>query len=228
MVGYRVVLADGEVAELTAAPRAAMGPDLRRIFLGSEGTLGVITRVTLKIMPIPAARELAAFSVPDVVSGLAILRAQAARGLRPALLRLYDVDEARHAMADADVSSPVLFTGTEGEPAIAAAEMAVLTAIAEEHGAVAIGPEPVEAWLDRRFDFSTVERLLDTPGGYAETIEVAHTWRHIEALYTELRKVLEPSRRGARALLARLHPGHVDVRHPARPGPTTTPPPRPA
>ena len=154
VVGYRVVLADGAVAELTAAPRAAMGPDLRRIFLGSEGTLGVITRVTLKIMPIPAARELAAFSVPDVVSGLAILRAQAARGLRPALLRLYDVDEARHVMADADVSSPVLFTGTEGEPAIAAAEMAVLTAIAEEHGAVAIGPEPVEAWLDQRFDFS--------------------------------------------------------------------------
>jgi alkyldihydroxyacetonephosphate synthase len=186
------VLADGAVAELTAAPRAAMGPDLRRIFLGSEGTLGVITRVTLKIMPIPAARELTAFSVPDVVSGLAILRAQAARGLRPALLRLYDVDEARHAMADADVSSPVLFTGTEGEPAIAAAEMAVLTAIAEEHGAVAIGPEPVKAWLDRRFDFSTVERLLDTAGGYAETIEVAHTWRHIEALYTALRKVLEP------------------------------------
>jgi len=192
VVGYRVVLADGAVAELTAAPRAAMGPDLRRIFLGSEGTLGVITRVTLKIMPIPAARELAAFSVPDVVSGLAILREQAARGLRPALLRLYDVDEARHAMADADVSSPVLFTGTEGEPAIAAAEMAVLTAIAEEHGAVALGPEPVEAWLDRRFDFSTVERLLDTAGGYAETIEVAHTWRHIEALYTALRKVLEP------------------------------------
>ena len=116
VVGYRVVLADGEVAELTAAPRAAMGPDLRRIFLGSEGTLGVITRVTLKIMPIPAARELAAFSVPDVVSGLAILRAQAARGLRPALLRLYDVDEARHAMADPTSRAPCCSPAPRASP----------------------------------------------------------------------------------------------------------------
>jgi alkyldihydroxyacetonephosphate synthase len=192
VVGYRVVLADGEVAALTAHPRAAMGPDLRQVFLGSEGTLGVITRVTLKIFPLPAAEEYQTFLVPDVAAGLAIMREQAARGLRPSLLRLYDPDEARHAMGDPAFDGTVLFVGTEGEPGVVAAEMAALAEIAVRHGGSALGPEPVRAWLGRRFDFSTVEKRLDTPGGFAETIEVAHTWRHIEALYADVRKALEP------------------------------------
>lgn len=192
VVGYRVVLADGAVAELTANPRAAMGPDLRQLFLGSEGTLGVVTQVTLKILPLPAAQRVQAFLVPDVTAGLEIMREQAARGLRPSLLRLYDPVEARHTLADPQFDGTVLFTGTEGEPETVDAEMAVLTRIAAAHGATELGPEPVEGWLGRRFDFSTVEKRLDTPGGFAETIEVAHTWRHIGGLYTDVRKALEP------------------------------------
>ena len=192
VVGYRVVLATGQVATLGASPRAAMGPDLRRVFLGSEGTLGVITQVTLKILPVPAAQHLEAFRLPDVAAGLAVLREQAARGLRPSLLRLYDPDEAPHAMADPAFTAPVLFAGTEGEPDVAAAEMAVLRRLAAARGAAPLGPVPVATWLARRFDFSAVENRLATPGGFAETIEVAHTWRHVEALYADLRKALEP------------------------------------
>ncbi|MFE4670660.1 FAD-binding oxidoreductase [Streptomyces sp. NPDC056716] len=192
VVGYRVVLATGEVAELKASPRAAMGPDLRQLFLGSEGTLGVITQVTYKIIPIPSDQRVQAFRLPDVAAGLAVMREQAAVGLRPFLLRLYDTDEARHAMADPTVGHPVLFAGTEGEPAVSAAELQVLTDIATAHGATALGPEPAAAWMDRRFDFSTVENYLKTPGGYAETIEVAHTWRHIEGLYDAMKSALAP------------------------------------
>ncbi|MFF2026474.1 FAD-binding oxidoreductase [Streptomyces sp. NPDC058171] len=192
VVGYRVVLATGETAELKASPRAAMGPDLRQLFLGSEGTLGVITQVTYKIIPIPSDQRLEAFRLPDVAAGLAVMRAQAAVGLRPFLLRLYDTDEARHAMADPTISHPVLFAGTEGEPAVSAAELKTLTDIATVHGATAIGPEPTAAWMGRRFDFSTVEKYLKTPGGYAETIEVAHTWRHIEGLYDAMKEALAP------------------------------------
>ena len=192
VVGYRVVLASGEVATLTASPRAAMGPDLRQVFLGSEGTLGVITEVTLKVVPLPAAQHLQAFRVPDVAAGLAVLREQAARGLRPSLLRLYDPAEATHAMGDPAFVGTVLFVGTEGEPGVAAAEMAVVRDLAAARGAVELGPEPVAAWLERRFDFSAVEGRLATAGGYAETIEVAHTWRHVEGLYADVRKALEP------------------------------------
>jgi alkyldihydroxyacetonephosphate synthase len=192
VTGYRVVLATGEAVELKASPRAAMGPDLRQLFLGSEGTLGVVTEVTFKIMPIPKERLLQSFRLPDVAAGLAILREQAAVGLRPFLLRLYDADEARHALADPTAGHPVLFVGTEGEPAVAAAELDVLTEIAGRHGGTALGPEPAAAWMGRRFDFSTVENLLAGPGGFAETIEVAHTWRHIEDLHDAMKTALAP------------------------------------
>ncbi|WP_329133015.1 FAD-binding oxidoreductase [Streptomyces sp. NBC_01476] len=192
VVGYRVVLATGEAIDLTASPRAAMGPDLRQLFLGSEGTLGVVTRVTFKIFPLPESRHLQTFRLPDVAAGLAVMREQAALNLRPFLLRLYDADEARHVLVDDTADHPVLFVGTEGAPSVAAAEMDVLTGLAARHGATGLGPEPAAAWMARRFDFSTVEKRLGTPGGFAETIEVAHTWRHIHGLYDALKAALEP------------------------------------
>ena len=192
VVAYTVVLATGETVRLSASPRAAMGPDLRRLFLGSEGTLGVITSVRLKVFPLPAARLLETYVLPSVEAGLAVLRAQAAAGLRPYLLRLYDPAEARHALADDSVDSAVLFAGTQGVEAVARAELDALTGIVAEHGGRTLGPAGTESWLGRRYDFSTVERRLDTDGGFAETIEVAHTWRGILPLYRDLRAALTP------------------------------------
>ena len=191
-VGYTVVLASGETVELSASPRAAMGPDLRQIFIGSEGTLGVITSVTLKIFPLPESQLLQTFSFPSVEAGLAMMREQAALAMRPFLLRFYDTDEARHAMADPTVDSPIMFVGSRGPRAIAEAEMQVLSSIAAGHGGVPLGPAGAEGWMGRRFDFSTVENLLDLEGGFAETIEVAHRWGDIVGLYAELKTALQP------------------------------------
>jgi alkyldihydroxyacetonephosphate synthase len=192
VVGYTVILATGETVHLKASPRAAMGPDLRQFFIGSEGTLGVITSVTLKVFPVAEKQVLETFTMPTVAAGLAFMREQISLGLRPFLMRFYDVDEARHAMADKNVQLPILFVGSRGIPQIVDAEAAVLRELAEKHGGTAIGPAGAEAWMGRRFDFSTVEKLLDEPGGFAETIEVAHTWRHIEELHTALKTALAP------------------------------------
>lgn len=192
VVGYVVILATGETIVLSASPRAAMGPDLRQLFLGSEGTLGVITSVTLKVFPVAPAELVQTFTMPSVSAGLDFLRDQVSKGLRPFLVRFYDLDEARHAMADEDFSSPVLFLGTRGLPQVAEAEMNALTEIAERLGGVAIGPEGAQGWLERRYDFSTVEKRLATPGGFAETIEVAHNWDQLEGLHSALKEALAP------------------------------------
>jgi alkyldihydroxyacetonephosphate synthase len=190
--GYTVVLADGHLAQLVASPRAAMGPDLRRLFIGSEGTLGVIVSVTLKVFPLPEARLLETYALPSIHAGLEVMREEAALGLRPFLLRFYDADEARHATGGAHAGAPVLFAGTQGPAKLAAAELELLGELVERHGGRALGPGPTAAWMDRRFDFSTVEALLAQDGGFAETIEVAHTWRHVEALYRSLKSALGP------------------------------------
>lgn len=192
VVGYTVILATGERVELGASPRAAMGPDLRQVFIGSEGTLGVIVEVTLKVFPLAQETLLETYAMPSVQAGLDVMREQISLGLRPFLMRFYDVEEARHAMVDPTVDTPVLFVGTRGIAEVARAEMAALAEIAARHGATALGAAGVEGWMSRRFDFSTVEKLLATPGGYAETIEVAHTWRNIGQLHTAMKQALEP------------------------------------
>lgn len=192
VVGYTVMLADGAVVDLRARPRAAMGPDLRQLFIGSEGTLGVVLTVTLKIFPVAEAELLQSFRLADVAVGLELVRSLVATGLHPFLVRLYDVDEARHAVSDPSLSSPVLFLGFRGPRQVAEAELGVAEALAARVGAVSTGAAPVQAWLARRFDFSTVEDLIDVEGGYAETIEVAHYWSRIEGLYHALKEALAP------------------------------------
>ncbi|MFD8779584.1 FAD-binding oxidoreductase [Streptomyces sp. NPDC059916] len=192
VVGYTVILATGETLRLSASPRAAMGPDLRQLFLGSEGTLGVITSVTLKIFPVPPVRLLQTYRLPSVEAGVAVMREQAAAGLRPFVLRLYDTAEARHALQDDTVDCPVMFTGTQGLEAVARAEFDALGSIVAEYGGTATGPGGTEKWMARRFDFSGVENLLAEDGGYAETVEVAHTWSGVLPLYHALTEALAP------------------------------------
>ncbi|MYW96083.1 FAD-binding oxidoreductase [Amycolatopsis rubida] len=192
VTGYTVVLATGETVRVEARPRAAMGPDLRQVFLGSEGTLGLVTSVTLKIFPRDLPTRLQTFALPTVEAGLELMREQALQGLSPYLLRFYDTDEARHALKDPSVGTPVLFAGTRGPEDVARAEMQVLERLAAARGGRLLGPAGAEAWMGRRFDFSTVENLLGEPGGYAETIEVAHTWSGIGGLYQALKESLAP------------------------------------
>jgi alkyldihydroxyacetonephosphate synthase len=191
VVGYTVARADGRIVRLEAHPRAAMGPDLRQLFLGSEGTLGVITSVTLKLFPLPEQRIYDAFTLPTVAHGIEAMRGISQAGLRPSLVRFYDEAEARHATRH-EVRLPVLFLGNEGIGNVARAEHDAAAAILAQHGAISIGAGPVEGWLSRRFDFSMVEGYLNAEGGYAETIEVASSWSSIGVLYAHLTAGLAP------------------------------------
>lgn len=192
VTGYTVILATGETIELKASPRAAMGPDLRRVFIGAEGTLGVVTSVTLKIFPADLPTQFATFSMPSVHAGLQVMRQQALAGLRPYLLRFYDEDEARHALKDPTVNTPVFFLGTRGPQNIADAEMEFLRQLCTQAGGQELDVDGAQQWMGRRFDFSSVENQLAQPGGFAETIEVAHNWDGIESLYQALRSALLP------------------------------------
>jgi alkyldihydroxyacetonephosphate synthase len=88
--GLECVLPGGEVAVLKPTPRAAVGPDWKQVLIGSEGTLGVITRAWLRIWPLPEARRFLSYKFPSAAAGLGAIRKVLRRGLRPAVVRLYD------------------------------------------------------------------------------------------------------------------------------------------
>ena len=192
MVCFSVVLASGEVISTPFAPRSAVGPDLRHIFVGAEGTMGIITEATLKIFPLPEERHFQTIRSRSVPDGLKTMQAIMQSRLRPFLVRFYDEEESRHAMQDPKFQQCAMFLGFEGPRAVVEAEYRLALDLAHGNGGVELGPEAVEAWMQRRFDFSTVENLLAKTGGLAETIEIAHFWSGIYPTYCDLKKALAP------------------------------------
>jgi alkyldihydroxyacetonephosphate synthase len=192
VVALKVVLADGSVVTLGTPPRGAVGPDLKNLLIGSEGSLGVITEVVMRIHPRTELVGLEAFALPGVDVGLSAMRTVMQSGLRPALLRLYDSDEAKHLAIQEPVPAAVLLVGFEGLPRVADAERDATAQILSDIGSTSMGPGPAEAWMATRNDFSRVENLLAEPGGYAETIEIADGWGNIAATYAAMKEALAP------------------------------------
>jgi alkyldihydroxyacetonephosphate synthase len=177
--GLDVVLADGALVHTGGAPRAAVGPDLTQLFVGSEGTLGVITGARLRVHPTPPAERRAAFGFPSFAAGLDAGRRILQRGATPAVVRLYDdVEGARNFGTDPGVH-PLLVLD-ESDPALVDAVMAV---VAEEcREAAPLDPAVVDRWLEHRNDVSALEALISR-GYVVDTMEVAARWRDLPDIY---------------------------------------------
>ncbi|HEX5035244.1 MAG TPA: FAD-binding oxidoreductase, partial [bacterium] len=85
-----VVLADGEIAELSSVKEIPGALDLKELFLGSEGTLGIMTEATLRVNPLPEKDLYWGFQFPSLETGLKAMRGLLQSGLKPSVLRLYD------------------------------------------------------------------------------------------------------------------------------------------
>src|SRR5581483_10908480 len=90
--GIRAITPAG-VLDLGRAPESAAGPDLRQLLIGSEGALGVITQVRLRVHPVPRSTRYEAWSFPDFATGAAALRAVTQTGTGPTVIRLSDEAE---------------------------------------------------------------------------------------------------------------------------------------
>lgn len=89
-LSIRVVLPNGDIVETVRSPRSAAGPDWKQVFIGSEGTFGVITRATMRIWPYPESRLFRAFTFKGVGPALDSIRQIMRAGVLPACVRLYD------------------------------------------------------------------------------------------------------------------------------------------
>ena len=90
VAGLSIVTGRGELIETDGPNRALRGPSWNQLLLGSEGTLGVITSARLRVSPAPQLRVFRGFEVDDVATGALAIRRVLQKGLRPAVVRLYD------------------------------------------------------------------------------------------------------------------------------------------
>jgi alkyldihydroxyacetonephosphate synthase len=184
-----VVLPTGEVYRSHNSPRASTGPDLRQLFLGSEGTFGIITEVTLKVVPLPETRLFAAYAFDDFAPSLDTTRDMLAAGVVPAVLRIYDPleSEAKHAQFTTPDGTWLMVLLYEGAAPVTATQAEVVEAIATGHGGRALGEEPARVWEEKRFDISWMSDQVARDGGVAEAIEVAATWSELPGLYDTMK-----------------------------------------
>ncbi len=127
VIGLEVVLADGRVVRTGGhGPRSATGPDLTQLFVGSEGTLGVITEGRFRVHPVPEGEGRRAFGFPSFADGLDACRRILRRGATPAVLRLYDNTESARSFSHPETN--VLIVLDEADPGLVAATLAVVDA----------------------------------------------------------------------------------------------------
>src|SRR5436305_214562 len=187
VVGLDVALADGRILGLGGrAPRSATGPDLTQLFVGSEGTLGVITAARLRARPLPPADRRAAYGFAGPASfadGLEACRRILRRGATPAVLRLYDHREAKRSFDVAD-DQAVLIVLDEAEPGLVDAVMAIVDAECSAARAAPLDPGLVDRWLSHRNDVSGLQKAVDQ-GITVDTIEIAARWSALPAIYAD-------------------------------------------
>src|ERR671918_24792 len=118
LLNLRVATPATGLIETVEVPRHAVGPELTQLFVGSEGTLGVITRATLQLVPMPPERRFAAVAFPSVSAGIHAMRRALQSGHRPSVVRMYDEDATRLAFAPVvgeDLSGVYTVLAFEGE-----------------------------------------------------------------------------------------------------------------
>jgi alkyldihydroxyacetonephosphate synthase len=200
VVGLDVVLADGTVVRTGGAPRSAVGPDLTQLFVGSEGTLGVITGARLRLHHAPAQEMRAAYAFTSFTDGLDATRRILQRGATPAVLRLYDAIEGDRSYQTGD--RHVLLVMDEGDPHIVGASMQIVAdeCASAEHLDAAL----VEQWMGHRNDVSALEALVQR-GFVVDTMEIAGPWAALPAIYERTTAAL---RDVEHTLVASAHQSH--------------------
>lgn len=198
VVGLTVATPSGRL-DLGTAPANAAGPDLRQLILGSEGTLGVITSVTVRVRPLPEEKVYEAWSFGSFAEGTAAMRGVVQAGLQPTVLRLSDESETAINLARPDEiggaseGGCLMIVGFEGTPAVVAARREAVSTLLAELGGKPLGTERGEAWAHGRFNAPYLRDSMLDVGVLVETLETATFWSNVERLYADVRGALTAS-----------------------------------
>ena len=221
VLGLQAVCPAGDI-DLLTVPGTAAGPDLRELLVGSEGTLGVLTRVALRVRPLPAERRYEGFMFASFEQGCEALRALEQEGAAPHVARLSDEPETEvtFVMAGrdgllADLAGRYLrargvehgclaIFGWEGTLDEVETRRAASLTVLRREGAVSLGRSPGRAWARGRFDGPYLRDELMERGVMAETLETATTWTNLHALHRAVGDALR-----AHAPVVMCHVSHL-------------------
>jgi alkyldihydroxyacetonephosphate synthase len=208
--GLRMSAPAGNI-ELPALPASAAGPSMREILVGSEGTLGVIHELSLRVRRAPVESIYEGVFFESFQAGLQVFRQLAQRHAAPDVARLSDEHETRMSLALAGIggakgrlgrayigvrgyaSGCLAILGFEGEPTEVKQRRARALEIVRAGSGLCVGRSPGRAWLASRFSAPYLRDELLTHGVMVETLETATRWSNVEALHGHVQRAIHES-----------------------------------
>ena len=197
----RLIAPTGDLSTL-ATPHTAAGPALRELIVGSEGVLGVIPDVTVRIRPAPEVRRYEAWIAESFEAGSEIVRALAQGPGLPDVIRVSDEEETRVSLA---LSGPrgtagklfgaylgarrrregcLMIVGFEGEEESVARRRALAVRGLRSGGAAYLGQAAGRSWEHGRYQGPYLRDTLMEMGAMVETLETSQTWTRLAELHT--------------------------------------------
>jgi alkyldihydroxyacetonephosphate synthase len=210
--GLRLVAPAGEI-ELPAQPASAAGPGLRELLVGSEGTLGVIDELSLRVRVAPAERIYEGVFFESFAAGAHALRELVQGHAAPDVARLSDEQETRMSLALAGSGGAkgrlgraylgvrgyrdgcLAILGFEGDPQELGERRTRAREIVRRCDGLAVGRSPGRAWLESRFAAPYLRDELLTHGVMVETLETATRWSNLCALHMRVSAAIEQALR---------------------------------
>ncbi|MBA4790694.1 MAG: FAD-binding oxidoreductase [Rhizobiales bacterium] len=187
VVGMKAILPDGTPLDIAPLPRRSVGPSIRDLLVGSEGTLGIITELTLRIWKKPEIERGVVLAFPSLQAAWDSARRIMQAELRPTIARIYDAVESKERTEGLEVfgDNPILailvFSGSE--PMVSAEQEAALAICAQE-GAKVAPDGPFHHWKANRY--VAYSQKWQAAGYFNDTIEVTGNWSAIPGMYAAM------------------------------------------
>jgi alkyldihydroxyacetonephosphate synthase len=203
----RLLAPAGELTTLETSHTAA-GPALRELAIGSEGVLGVIPDVTVRVRPAPTIKRYEAWMAESFEAGSEIVRALAQGPGLPEVIRVSDEEETEGTLA---LSGPrglsgrlfggylglrkrrggaLVIVGFEGDEEHVARKRALTVRALREGGAAYLGQAAGNAWEHGRYQGPYLRDALMEMGAMVETLETSHTWSRFGELHTAVSEAI--------------------------------------
>ena len=205
-LSLEVVLPNGDIINTLPVPKHSSGPNLIPIFVGSEGTLGVMTKVTFKIVKQPEVRKHHAFLFPDIHTGYNACR-QIVQAVKPSIVRLFDEAETVSIIKKVigfEKKGSFMNLTLEGFEKIVDAEEEIVLRIAQENGAQYLGTEYGEKWFENRITFFYPGHIMNNPQMFG-TLDTVATHDNIEKIYRAMKSAVEDNFQGVRFISHSSH-----------------------
>jgi alkyldihydroxyacetonephosphate synthase len=191
-ISLEAVLPNGDIISSLPVPKHAGGPDIRQMFIGSEGTLGVITKATFKMVRQPEVRRHHAFLFDDMSTGINACR-EIVQTVKPAIMRLFDEAETVSIIKKVlgfEKKGVFMNLTLDGNARIVAVEEEIVLGICEKYDAMYLGSEYGEKWYENRITFFYPGYIMNNPQMFG-TMDTTATYDNIEKIYWAMKHAIE-------------------------------------